>query len=784
MPTIFFTVGGEPRSAVVDDPTPDAIDAVLNAHGADPPPTTTTTTATSPADVTTSSLPSTAPFSAADAPDYSPTLPMSPLVDVARSGATTRAATKSGGATPPTSLWAPQEQLPPMPEDAPEWARFADYPNRRIIDMYNAAGRVGGDIWNDLRQWENVPGQADVVPPTRSLGDIAWDLAQTGGALASLAAPQYPAAGLAAGGAMQALHLPDWVAPLADLTLNVGGGIKNIAQGIKEASPAADIKALEAEYGGVTPPAAGRYAQETAGTQLRDLTTRVDSETWQPLKAAAAERNVAATPEQMDALRTGVQRIQEQYGDKGLLSASDQRVLEELRTRITPSEPEAPPATGLVDPQGRPVASTTAPVEPTPVAPLTYAEADDLYHRLILADADPSALKGLLAGQMHEMLGDHPDLQLLRQVANQRWMDEVAPSQKLAGQLGASRLAGKPWGAFRLIGGKDIESTDAAANYARLADETGQTNMQRAWYTNFFRKLGGEAKNLPTQWKKVSPEMKALIDPTGEFDTEVSGLKHRVELGAKWANRMGIGALAGLGGKLVASGNIHLIPELLLGENLFAKRAASIMGALVTGVRGGARPFARMALASAVPMTTLATAATQTLPSQLPSTTTSATTPSTTTSTTLPPAAQSLGDDGPFKGQPWNREANAIARKLGVPPELAAVVLEKESQRNPRAVSPQGAIGLMQLMPSTFQNHADEVRSLTGRDTADIWDPIDNLIAGNLELRDWLRATQGSVRETAQGYHGGADRRQWGPKTQAYGEDVVTRLRGVPGLGG
>ena len=67
------------------------------------------------------------------------------------------------------------------------------------------------------------------------------------------------------------------------------------------------------------------------------------------------------------------------------------------------------------------------------------------------------------------------------------------------------------------------------------------------------------------------------------------------------------------------------------------------------------------------------------------------------------------------------------ATRYAVREELVAAVIEAESQFNPRAVSPRGAKGLMQLMPATAQ--------LLG--VRDPFDPRDNIHGGVKHLR-WL----------------------------------------------
>lgn len=69
----------------------------------------------------------------------------------------------------------------------------------------------------------------------------------------------------------------------------------------------------------------------------------------------------------------------------------------------------------------------------------------------------------------------------------------------------------------------------------------------------------------------------------------------------------------------------------------------------------------------------------------------------------------------------------AAARKHGLPPELVHSVVASESAYRPDAVSSAGAIGLMQLMPSTAKAYG-----------ADPTDPQQNVNAGTAYLRDLL----------------------------------------------
>ena len=68
----------------------------------------------------------------------------------------------------------------------------------------------------------------------------------------------------------------------------------------------------------------------------------------------------------------------------------------------------------------------------------------------------------------------------------------------------------------------------------------------------------------------------------------------------------------------------------------------------------------------------------------------------------------------------WNEEIFQASQESGVPPELLRAMMQTESGGNPRAVSPKGAMGLMQLMPGTAR--------LMG--VQDPYDPGENLRGG------------------------------------------------------
>lgn len=74
---------------------------------------------------------------------------------------------------------------------------------------------------------------------------------------------------------------------------------------------------------------------------------------------------------------------------------------------------------------------------------------------------------------------------------------------------------------------------------------------------------------------------------------------------------------------------------------------------------------------------------------------------------------------------------NKAAQRFAIPASWIRAVMRVESFGDPRALSPKGAMGLMQIMPDTWS----ELRSRHGLG-ADPYDPRDNIIAGAAYLRE------------------------------------------------
>jgi len=118
---------------------------------------------------------------------------------------------------------------------------------------------------------------------------------------------------------------------------------------------------------------------------------------------------------------------------------------------------------------------------------------------------------------------------------------------------------------------------------------------------------------------------------------------------------------------------------------------------------------------------------------------------------------------------------DAAARYV-LPPAFVESVAKVESGMKTDAVSPKGAIGVMQLMPAT-------ARSLT----ADPNDPEQNIDAGTRLLRELLLKYDGDVAKALAAYNAGpaaVDRYQGippYPETQSYVDKVIQNYKQAGG---
>jgi soluble lytic murein transglycosylase-like protein len=114
--------------------------------------------------------------------------------------------------------------------------------------------------------------------------------------------------------------------------------------------------------------------------------------------------------------------------------------------------------------------------------------------------------------------------------------------------------------------------------------------------------------------------------------------------------------------------------------------------------------------------------------------------------------AANLSAESPKRANPRVRRvaeyyAAMYARHYHVPVPLVRAIIQRESNWQPYAVSPKGARGLMQLMPTT-------ARRLGVRDSCN----IEQNISGGVRYLAWLmRLFHNDLRLVAAGYYAGED---------------------------
>jgi soluble lytic murein transglycosylase-like protein len=79
----------------------------------------------------------------------------------------------------------------------------------------------------------------------------------------------------------------------------------------------------------------------------------------------------------------------------------------------------------------------------------------------------------------------------------------------------------------------------------------------------------------------------------------------------------------------------------------------------------------------------------------------------------------------------WQGFVAEASQRFGLPPAWIRAVMRAESGGNPRALSPKGATGLMQIMPATW----GELRARYDLGP-DPYEPRDNILAGTAYLRE------------------------------------------------
>lgn len=99
----------------------------------------------------------------------------------------------------------------------------------------------------------------------------------------------------------------------------------------------------------------------------------------------------------------------------------------------------------------------------------------------------------------------------------------------------------------------------------------------------------------------------------------------------------------------------------------------------------------------------------------------------------------------PYAQRPFHDSVQRASQDTGIEPTLLHAVITVESGYNHAAISPKGATGLMQLLPSTARRYG----------TTNLLDPRENIRAGASYLRDLLALFDNNLELALAAYNAG-----------------------------
>jgi soluble lytic murein transglycosylase-like protein len=138
----------------------------------------------------------------------------------------------------------------------------------------------------------------------------------------------------------------------------------------------------------------------------------------------------------------------------------------------------------------------------------------------------------------------------------------------------------------------------------------------------------------------------------------------------------------------------------------------------------------------------------------------------------VPPPDSQAGEARAALAKSFEHTVNRIAAESSLPPELVHSVIQVESNYNPYAVSPKGALGMMQLIPATAKRFG----------VKDAFDPEENIRGGSRYLRYLLDLYGGDSTRALAAYNAGEGAvARYGnvppyPETQVYVQEVNRRV--------
>ncbi len=139
----------------------------------------------------------------------------------------------------------------------------------------------------------------------------------------------------------------------------------------------------------------------------------------------------------------------------------------------------------------------------------------------------------------------------------------------------------------------------------------------------------------------------------------------------------------------------------------------------------------------------------------------------------LPPMPVAPADIAPITANAGSVDSliQSYAARHSLPANLVKAVIQTESGGNPRAVSPAGAMGLMQLMPANVREAG----------ISDPFDPEQNIAAGTRQLAGLMGQYHGDLDLALAGYNAGPGnvRKYGGVPPFAETQNYIRRVRAL-----
>jgi hypothetical protein len=682
--------------------------------------------------------------------------------------------------------------------------RAGSYLEKRANEFVGSAQNLAGDIEQGITGQKLFPGDRST---TERLQDVATVAAPVASLFTPIGAASY-AGGALAGAGTRAAGGSEGTAQGVDVGVNLAGGLTDAALAVRNMLKLGSLPKAVKTLATATPEEAGEVLQANIPGAVKTTREAVQGKFYTPAAEFAEQHGLVLTPGTPEADRLGQRLLEadDKWGD--LMRPAERRASQAIQERLT-----------------------------TPNAkPLTYAELDA--HKLNLEGIrGASSVRGAIDGALDDIV-QGTDAAGLRAGGAAAWARDVQPAQALGKAIRSSTKAGDPTRAFQIAGGSFSNPSKAAQAQTLLGKDSEEWGkVVGGFYGKLFEGTEGDAMKAVSRWNKVREPVRQLFDPKGTAGQMFDQME-RLTQGTKGGQRVkglvtaGTAATAGYefykgdyktGLSILAAG--------ALGRGVVPTGAApTVWEILKAGAPGAARGAAGATAAEYTPPDR----STQGAPAVPETTTTTTPATSSTTTTTLPPP-QPTGTSPAAPGGPgdWSdsrladlvhrgvlnpddaahlrelrqqqgqapsstapapaapttgsrkvatlgHQMDAISNVVGIPSDLMALIMQRESAGKSDAVSEKGARGLMQIMPDTFDQYAKRIEKLTGR-PADIDDPLDNMVAGALHLRDDLDATNGDVNAAARRYFAGPDPRLHGPKTVEYGNAIAGQYASLGG---